>query len=232
MVPMLVAPCVTARCRRRATNRPHVFSLPLYDSRAMATFFVRNSQTARGAGSTFSSCIEVQGILHGLVPSRSIAGEGTCCPYRWRPKRSVRQGTVMSQSDQPPGLYVTRIDIPLEVRTYLITLLNQTLASTVDLRSHVKQALWNVKGKDFAQLQVLFATMATELDAYTDLVAELYRHTRWGGAGHSAHGRHPVDTAGISRRPHGGQRPCPGPGGAFCTLRSDGTGQHYVHRGC
>src|SRR5262245_56267220 len=85
----------------------------------------------------------------------------------------------MSQSNEPPALYVTRIDIPLEIRTYLITLLNQTLASTVDLRSHLKHALWNVKGKDFAQLQVLFATMATELDVYTDLVAE--RITTLGG---------------------------------------------------
>jgi starvation-inducible DNA-binding protein len=41
----------------------------------------------------------------------------------------------------------------------------------VDLRSQVKQACWNVKGHDFSQLHALFATMATALDAYTDLVA-------------------------------------------------------------
>jgi starvation-inducible DNA-binding protein len=61
---------------------------------------------------------------------------------------------------------------PPEIRLYVIQLLNQTLACTVDLHSQVKQACWNVKGKDFASLHALFATMATELAAYTDLVAE------------------------------------------------------------
>ena len=50
--------------------------------------------------------------------------------------------------------------------------MNQMLACAVDLRSHVTQACWNVKGTDFLLLHVLFATMATELDAYADLVAE------------------------------------------------------------
>jgi starvation-inducible DNA-binding protein len=65
-----------------------------------------------------------------------------------------------------------RIDIPLEIRLYVIQLLQQTLACTVDLRSQLKQACWNVKGHDLVLLHALFATMATELDAHTDLVAE------------------------------------------------------------
>jgi len=64
------------------------------------------------------------------------------------------------------------MDLPPEIRRYVIQLLNQTLACTVDLRSHVKQAGWNVRGQDFASLQALFATMASELDAYADLMAE------------------------------------------------------------
>jgi starvation-inducible DNA-binding protein len=82
------------------------------------------------------------------------------------------EGKRMSHSNDHPFLHPTRIDIPLEIRAYLITLLNQTLACTVDLRSHVKQACWNVKGTDFAPLHALFAAMATEFEAYTDLVAE------------------------------------------------------------
>ena len=78
----------------------------------------------------------------------------------------------MSQNDDNQGLSPVRIDIPPEIRLYVIQLLNQTLACTVDLRSHVKQACWNVKGHDFIPLHALFATMATELDAYTDMVAE------------------------------------------------------------
>lgn len=78
----------------------------------------------------------------------------------------------MSDCDHQPLLYPTRIDIPPEIRLYLITMLNQTLACTVDLRSQVKQASWNVKGKEYPQLQALFATIAAELDAYADLMAE------------------------------------------------------------
>jgi starvation-inducible DNA-binding protein len=80
-------------------------------------------------------------------------------------------GKDVSTSDQP-FLHPTRIDIPPEIRMYVITLLNQTLSCTVDLRSHVKQAFWNVRGKEFLQLYALFGTLATELDAYADLMAE------------------------------------------------------------
>jgi starvation-inducible DNA-binding protein len=78
----------------------------------------------------------------------------------------------MSQRDDYPPLHTTRIDIPLEIRVYLTTMLNQTLACTLDLRSQVKQAAWNVKGSAFMQLHTLFHTIADELDAYTELLAE------------------------------------------------------------
>ena len=78
----------------------------------------------------------------------------------------------MHDSDHTPLLRPTRIDMPPEIRLDVVTRLNQTLACTVDLRSQVKQASWNSKGKDFASLHALFAGMATELERYSDLVAE------------------------------------------------------------
>ena len=78
----------------------------------------------------------------------------------------------MHQYDGHHRLPPTGIDIPPEIRVYVITLLQHTLACTVDLRSQVKQAGWNVKGPDFRPLHALFATIATTLEAYTDLVAE------------------------------------------------------------
>jgi starvation-inducible DNA-binding protein len=78
----------------------------------------------------------------------------------------------MSDRDGDTALHPTRIDIPTEIRLYLSTLLNQTLACTVDLRSQVKQAAWNVKGKEGCQLQALFEMIATELDAYANLLAD------------------------------------------------------------
>ena len=78
----------------------------------------------------------------------------------------------MRTNDRAHVLHPTRIDLPPEIRMDIITLLNQTLACTVDLRSQVKQAGWNVRGKDFIPLHALFTTFAAALDAYTDLMAE------------------------------------------------------------
>jgi starvation-inducible DNA-binding protein len=78
----------------------------------------------------------------------------------------------MSNPDHIPGLHPSRINLPPETRAYVIQILNQSLACTVDLRSQVSQACWNIKGKDFSLLHPLFATLVTELAAYTDLVAE------------------------------------------------------------
>jgi starvation-inducible DNA-binding protein len=76
------------------------------------------------------------------------------------------------QTSDRPFLHPTRSDLPLEIRVYVIQLLQQTLVSTIDLRSQVKQAGWNVKGREFSQLHTLFGTIVTELDAYADLLAE------------------------------------------------------------
>jgi len=77
-------------------------------------------------------------------------------------------------NDCPEGepLHPTRLDIPLEVRQYLIGVLNQTLACTIDLRSQVKQVAWNIKGKDFATIRALCLSIATALDQHTDALAE------------------------------------------------------------
>ncbi len=78
----------------------------------------------------------------------------------------------MNTTDQAARLYPTRLDLPAEVRLYLIQMLNLTLACTVDLRSQVKQALWNTKGKEAAALQSQFAALSVELESYADAVAE------------------------------------------------------------
>ena len=69
-------------------------------------------------------------------------------------------------------LYSSRIDIPVEVRSQVIALLNQTLATTLDLKTQVKQAHWNVKGTDFYQLHTLFDEIASEVEDFIDLIAE------------------------------------------------------------
>lgn len=76
-------------------------------------------------------------------------------------------------------LYPSRIDLGENTRTKVAGLLNQTLASTLDLKTQVKQAHWNVKGMDFYQLHELFDEIATELEEFVDMVAE--RVTALGG---------------------------------------------------
>jgi starvation-inducible DNA-binding protein len=75
--------------------------------------------------------------------------------------------------------FPTHIDLPAETRERVIEHLNQSLASTFDLMSQVKQAHWNVKGTNFYQLHLLFDEAAGELAEFVDLIAE--RVTSLGG---------------------------------------------------
>ncbi len=75
--------------------------------------------------------------------------------------------------------FTTRIEIPANKREALCDLLNGHLADTFDLFSQVKQAHWNVKGKDFYQLHLLFDEIAEELEGFVDDLAE--RVTSLGG---------------------------------------------------
>jgi starvation-inducible DNA-binding protein len=79
-------------------------------------------------------------------------------------------------------LYTTRIDIPESTRSKTIELLNSTLAASLDIWSQTKQAHWNVKGKDFYQLHLLFDDVADTLYPHIDTIAE--RITSLGGVAH------------------------------------------------
>ena len=81
-------------------------------------------------------------------------------------KKSLSKKTVAATP------YATRIDLSESKRRDLIALLNQTLADTSDLYSQTKQAHWNVKGKDFYQLHLLYDELAEKLEEPADLVAE------------------------------------------------------------
>ncbi len=78
--------------------------------------------------------------------------------------------------------FTTHIDIPAEKRAALIEGLNRHLAETLDLYTQIKQAHWNVKGKDFYQLHLLFDEIADEIEPFIDLLAE--RATLLGGYAH------------------------------------------------
>ncbi len=86
---------------------------------------------------------------------------------------------VATPSRTPQRFYPTRIDLSSDVRSQVVSILNQSLAATLDLKTQTKQAHWNVKGINFYQLHELFDEIAGELEEYVDMVAE--RVTALGG---------------------------------------------------
>jgi starvation-inducible DNA-binding protein len=73
---------------------------------------------------------------------------------------------------EAPKMYETENDIPEKRRTELNTLLNQRLASAVDLQTQMKQAHWNVKGPSFIGLHQLFDQVDEAVESYVDMIAE------------------------------------------------------------
>ena len=80
--------------------------------------------------------------------------------------------TLNGTSVEAPKMYETENDISKERRTELNALMNQRLASAVDLQSQMKQAHWNVKGPSFIGLHELFDKVAEAVEGYVDQIAE------------------------------------------------------------
>jgi starvation-inducible DNA-binding protein len=71
-----------------------------------------------------------------------------------------------------PTTYPTENDISAGRRLELVVLLNQRLASAVDLQLQLKQAHWNVKGPHFIGLHELFDKVSEGVETYVDIIAE------------------------------------------------------------
>jgi len=68
--------------------------------------------------------------------------------------------------------YPSSVGVPDKNRQAIIALLNQHLANSTDIHSQVKWSHWNVKGKDFYQLHLLFDSIATHIEDHIDTIAE------------------------------------------------------------
>lgn len=73
---------------------------------------------------------------------------------------------------EEPFLYKTKNEISRPNRVELNTLMNQRLASAIDLQMQMKQAHWNVKGPNFIGLHELFDKVAEAVEEYVDQIAE------------------------------------------------------------
>ena len=74
------------------------------------------------------------------------------------------------------------VDLSDDIKSKLIDLLNARLADTIDVKTQVKHAHWNVKGLQFHQLHLLFDDVAGHVDDVADLIAE--RAVQLGGVAH------------------------------------------------
>ena len=80
-------------------------------------------------------------------------------------------------------MHQTHNTLSENIRAQSVELLNKHLAGAIDLYGQLKQAHWNVRGPSFIAVHELFDKVATEVDGYSDLIAE-----RAGGLGGVAEG--------------------------------------------
>lgn len=76
-------------------------------------------------------------------------------------------------------MYMSRIDLAAPIREAAIQLLQARLSEAIDLEAQLKQAHWNVKGRDFFQLHELFDRIHGDVEDFVDTLAE--RITALGG---------------------------------------------------
>jgi starvation-inducible DNA-binding protein len=69
-------------------------------------------------------------------------------------------------------LHPTKNDIPAKSRAQLVELLNERLASAIDLQYQAKQAHWNLKGPRFYTLHELFDQVSESAEEAVDDLAE------------------------------------------------------------
>ncbi len=69
-------------------------------------------------------------------------------------------------------MYASSIDLPDNVRSSSIALLNAQLADAIDLAAQLKHAHWNVHGPHFMTLHLLFDDLHDAVDGHADLLAE------------------------------------------------------------
>jgi starvation-inducible DNA-binding protein len=72
-------------------------------------------------------------------------------------------------------MFYTHNTLPEIARAKSAALLNRHLAAAIDLHAQVKQAHWNVRGENFIAVHELFDRVASEVEDYSDLIAERAR---------------------------------------------------------
>ena len=90
--------------------------------------------------------------------------------------RAIKNEKEVTMSN---GLRDTKNDLGANVRQEMVAMLNTALACAIDLSAQTKQAHWNVRGPNFAQLHPFFDGLYTIAVGMVDELAE--RITALGG---------------------------------------------------
>ena len=69
-------------------------------------------------------------------------------------------------------MHQTHNTLSENIRAQSVELLNLHLAAAIDLHAQVKQAHWNVRGPGFIAIHELFDRVSTDVENYSDLIAE------------------------------------------------------------
>jgi len=88
------------------------------------------------------------------------------------PLKELKENAASTGKEEDRKMYKTGNDISQSQRREINAILNQRLASAVDLQMQMKQAHWNVKGPNFIGLHELFDKIAEAVESYVDLIAE------------------------------------------------------------
>jgi starvation-inducible DNA-binding protein len=80
--------------------------------------------------------------------------------------------TNIYQKKELVMMHKTKNDLPENTRVAMIAVLQETLATAIDLQLQIKTAHWNVRGPDFIALHKLFDEIATAAVEYVDTQAE------------------------------------------------------------
>ncbi len=131
----------------------------------------RPMKTPEKRDSFISNCSKL-----GLIPETSTTFDWLEADDRASfgqiPLSQIKANVAATEKEESRMMYKTGNDISQDQRLELNALLNQRLASAVDLQMQMKQAHWNVKGPNFIGLHGLFDKIAEAAESYVDLIAE------------------------------------------------------------
>jgi starvation-inducible DNA-binding protein len=129
-------------------------------------------KTAEKRDSFINNCSKL-----GLIPETSTtfdwleADDRASFTPQIHTKKNGAKTSIPEVKDEPK-MYKSGVDISPASRIELIALMNQRLASAIDLQMQMKQAHWNVKGPSFIGLHELFDKVGEAVESYVDLIAE------------------------------------------------------------